>query len=263
MQKKYDKIVSLFSECHDSRQVLLTKDLLSKILYVDEDTRSNLYIKMADYITGIYDKKTVISSLTVDSSADSGPGVVNDLKTFLYMKGISSINNVTRLSDLYRKMKNRKYPRCTKLVMVDEFCGSGQTIDGRIRLIKEKRPNITEIHVCIMAGMKYSLSRLSVAHPDVNFYFASVLKRGILEYFSGDELISNIQTMIHMERCLSPVVNEKSLENYSFGYGDAQALIAFSGYRNIPNSVFPWFWWPENHLSQKRNQMFVRYENGI
>lgn len=261
--KRYDKVDSLFKECKNDSEILLTKDLLTKFYFVDDDTRYGLYTKMSRYIASHYNDKTVISSMTMDSSPDSSPAVVNDLKTLLEMEGMHSIKMVTRLSDLLKGKKKRKYPACTKIILVDEFCGTGSTIDNKIKAIKKDRPDATDIHVCMMAGMNYSYKRLSEEYPDVHFFFAKKLNRGILDYFSGDSLIENIQTMLHMEKHLAQNISKKPFDDYSLGYGNAQALIAFNNYRNIPNSVFPWFWWPVSSSSTQRNRLFVRYEDGL
>ncbi len=261
--QRYEKIICLFGECSNDEQIQLTSDLLAKFFFVDEGVRNTLYYKMAEYIVSNYDSKTVISAMTVDSAPDSAGVVVNDLKTILYINGLRAIKQVTRLSDITRGARKRKYPECTKVIMVDEFCGSGSTIENRIELIKRVRPDITEIHVCIMTGMKYALNKLREKFPDVNIYFAETLKRGILENHCGEDLIRNYTTMIHMERQLAPTIKEVSIEKYSFGYGNAQALIAFSSPRNIPNSVFPWFWWPLTYDSNKRNHLFIRYEDAL
>ena len=261
--ERYVKITSLFGECTDDEQVQLTAKLLSNFLYVDETVRNGLYQEMSGYIVRNYDALTVISAMTVDSAPDSGSCVVNDLKTVLYFNGISSIRHVSRLSDILRGGRKRKYPGCTKVIMVDEFCGSGQTIANRINLLKSTRSDVTEIHVCMMAGMNYALNNLTKEFPDVHFFFARTLKRGILEYYNGEKLTSHYSAMIRMEKQLAYNIKSKNLGNYSFGYGNAQALIAFSGTRNIPNSVFPWFWWPLKADSSKRNHLFIRYEDGF
>lgn len=127
--KRIDKVNALFGELKDLQQVELTQSLLEKFYFVDEDRRNELYLLMVDYITSIYDTDTVISSFAVDSNADSSPMVLNQLKVLMYGAGLKQFNHVMRLSDLVKR--HRKFPEATKIILVDEFCGSGQTNFGR------------------------------------------------------------------------------------------------------------------------------------
>lgn len=258
---KVDKVHDLFQECQTAEQIVLTKELLARFVYVDENLRNQFYLRMAEYIVANYDDNTVLSGMSIGHEPDSGSIIIKHLEPLLYYKGLRNIRDVGRVSDLVGKKK--KYRDKTKIIVVDEFCGTGKTIAGRVEYIKEHRPQVTEIHFCLMAGMKFALDSLHEQFADTHFFFAEELKRGIMENYSGDSLISNIQTMLHMEGLLSQKVNEKALDDYSMGYGNAQALIAFSQFGNIPNSVFPWFWWPLNKYDKERNRLFIRYENGL
>lgn len=262
--ERFDKVVDLFSECQTDSQILLTKDLLSRFLYVDEKLRNDLYSRMTDYIVSVYNETTAITSMSFGADLDSGSRILDDLKVPLYVRGLRDIKAVSRIDDLLpRKKRKTKFTECNKLIVVDEFCGSGQTIAGRIKLIHEKRPEIEQIHFCIMAGMQYSLEMLRKKFSDVYFFFATELQRGILENYMGDELTYMIQTMLIMESSLSEKVRNEYLKKYSMGYGNAQSLISFGEMRNIPNSVFPWFWWQLNAQGMRRNNLFTRYENGL
>lgn len=262
--RRIDKVNALFGELKDFQQAELTRSLLDRFYFVDEDKRNELYLSMVDHISSLYDIDTVISSFTIDSHNDSSHMVLNQLKVLLYGAGITRFNHVTRLSDLQKKSKKTlKFPDANRLILVDEFCGSGQTIRSRISWIRNYRPQIEHIHFCLMVGMEHALSELKHDYPDIDFFFAKTLRKGICGEYTGDELVRNVITMLHIERNLSESVNQKLLEDYSFGYGKAQALIGFSNFGNIPNSVFPLFWWPKSANGTKRNTLFIRCEDGF
>lgn len=95
---KTDKVHSLFLECQNQEQILLTKELLSKFLYVDEYLRNELYLKMADYIVAHYDSDTVLSAMTFGHEPDSGAFIIKHLEPILYEKGLHNIRDTCWLN---------------------------------------------------------------------------------------------------------------------------------------------------------------------
>ena len=65
-----------------------------------------------------------------------------------------------------------------------------------------------------------------------------------------------------MESKLAKIIQEKKLEDYSFGYGKAEALYSLEN-GNTPNSVFPVFWWLKDEKGNERKTILTRYEKGF
>lgn len=144
-------------------------------------------------------------------------------------------------------------------MVVDEFTGSGKTIISRAKEIITNRPNIEEVHFCLLAGMSSTLDFIrDNFHSDqrIKIYCHYTLRKGLDDYYEGNVLKEKTSRMLNMESRLAKSVYTKELSEYSLGYGNAQSLIAFGKY-NIPNSVFPIFWWPENNRN-KRKTLFIR-----
>eukprot|EP01026_Neomeris_dumetosa_P023331 TRINITY_DN198978_c0_g1_i1.p1 TRINITY_DN198978_c0_g1~~TRINITY_DN198978_c0_g1_i1.p1 ORF type:complete len:142 (-),score=6.44 TRINITY_DN198978_c0_g1_i1:69-494(-) len=102
-------------------------------------------------------------------------------------------------------------------------------------LKKNKMSEFGEIHVCLLCSMEDVGSRVS---PESNsFYSSIILKKGITGYYFGIDLSNRISVMKDIEDYL-----EHGDAFPSFGYGGAEALY-YRKSGNIPNSVFPIFWW--------------------
>ena len=54
---------------------------------------------------------------------------------------------------------------------------------------------------------------------------------------------------------------EALLKDNNFGYNHAEALYCRK-YGNIPNSVFPIFWWKQYKDGSPRSPLFVRVQHG-
>lgn len=212
-------------------------------------------------------KRLVIAAMTFDGSADSGQQVLNEIKTEFFIAGIREFREANLIPHLWKKEKNRKpkkwrYSEVSRLVIVDQFIGSGQTVVNRINEVKKNRPDITAISVCVIAAMAEGVATIRAAHPDVDLFTYRTLSKGISSGYPEPEALTHMLTMFEMEGLLRSSDGIKQLSGYSFGYGQSEALISFCR-GNIPNNVFPWFWWRFDNNGNSRNPLFTRYEAGF
>lgn len=254
---KTDKLMNLIDECQNEEEVRLVEELLDRFLIIKEKERDEAYDAMADYINSVVqDGNSLIVAMTRGSSPDSGQKVVSELRTFLAYRGLRKIYKLNRFDYLSRK----RFKDFDNFIIVDEFVGSGKTIRNRIQDLRNMFPK-ANIHFCMMAGMEANISDIQKDMESNEHIFCHYkLKKGIFGHYIGSELIDKTMTMVRLERRLDSVVGKKDIYEYSFGYGNAQSLVGFGQY-NIPNSVFPIFWWPNRDFG--RLTLFIRDEDGF
>jgi hypothetical protein len=121
-----------------------------------------------------------------------------------------------------------------------------------------KFPKAT-IDFCIMSGMEEAQSKLRAQGINVNII--NLMQKGISDYFQGEELNIYIDSMNKLESKLADKIGRTKLSEHSFGYRRSESLYyKFNG--NIPNNVFPLFWWKEYSGNRQRNTLFTRVQEG-
>lgn len=111
-----------------------------------------------------------------------------------------------------------------------------------------------------MAGMEKAVKALN--DDSIEIFCSLQIGKGISDFFKGEELAHAKDNMIHLESKLAKTIQEKKLEDYSFGYGKAEAIYSTEN-GNTPNSVFPIFWWLKDNKGNERNTILTRYEKGF
>lgn len=148
-------------------------------------------------------------------------------------------------------------PDNSNIVLVDDFIGTGDTITRKLKYVNKtigirKLQNVT-VRIISLAAMEFSKNILN--NLMVNYYSVHWLKKGINELIEEAGRESATQSMVELEDKLKECYHGKKLPN--FGYKGSEALYALET-NNIPNNVFPIFWWPfykEGHL---RKTIFSR-----
>ena len=84
-----------------------------------------------------------------------------------------------------------------------------------------------------------------------------MLERGISDFYKGAELRRGRTYMRILESLLDQEFGQKPFP--AFGYGGAEALFAIKN-RDVPNSVFPIFWWPQLANGNRRQPLLTRHE---
>lgn len=148
-------------------------------------------------------------------------------------------------------------PSNSNIILVDDFIGTGDTISKKLKYLQsviEKRAlqNIT-IHIISIAAMIFSRNVLN--NLGVEYYSVYWLQKGINELVEDDKRKEATQSMEQLEAKLEKKYNGRSLPN--FGYKRSEALFAIEN-NNIPNNVFPIFWWPFYEGKIKRKTLFRR-----
>lgn len=92
---------------------------------------------------------------------------------------------------------------------------------------------------------------------DIECYSPLILKKGISDYFESDEAENYKREITMLENKFEPNCNNMHIAAYSLGYAQSEAIFTFESY-NIPDNVFPIFWWPEIKPRTKRRLLFKR-----
>jgi hypothetical protein len=218
--------------------------------------------EITDFIiseSGFEKDKIQMLSLTYDEETDSSQKILYDVTNHLYAKGwrnIKTVNQFGKAINAYNKHGK------SQIIAIDEFIGSGQTL--RVRhdwLIKNIIGNFEIVYVFV-AGIEHSINEL--LQEGIKIVCPLQLKKGISEFYIGDDLILHQDKMLDLELKLAQKINDKELYPYSFGYGDAQALYSLEDNNgNTPNSVFPIFWWLKDREERDRKTLLTRREKGF
>lgn len=259
--QKESQLLELINFCADSESKKLVFELLEQFHYLTMESLNMLLNEIAEYIierSGFNMETTQILSMTYDDQADSSQKIIDLLKMPLFKKGWKDVKTVNIFGRAVKNHKNGK----TQLVIVDEFLGSGKTLRSRLKQLKNDITEDFNFKCCFIAGMKSTIEMF--LNEGVEIFCPLQLEKGITEYFSKEELFKLENIMLDLELRLAQKINTKDIFDYTFGYGQVEALYTMEGCGgNTPNSVFPVFWWLKEKGEKERNTLLTRFETGF
>lgn len=259
--EKEDSLLELLLLCETSENKKLIIKLLNDFNYLDKRALSTYLSLIADYIitdSGFVQNTCQVAAITYDDEADSSQKILDYIKMPLFLKGWDDFKSVNRYG---ATIKNYNEGR-NQIIFIDEFIGSGQTILGRIKQLKNDIKDDFNLKFCFIAGMDYGIKKIEEQGFEV--FCPLRLPKGITERFIGEEIEASINNMRILEEKLAPKINDFELQKYSLGYNGAEALYSLEGsFGNTPNSVFPIFWWPRILNNNQRQTLLTRFERGL
>ena len=236
----------------DLNQKKLIIYLIHEFLYVDSKKADEYCEMIARQITGewkLQQTNTTITAACDNANPDGSQLMVQKLKNrFPFHWQEFDFSN--SLPDaLYNKLNSSD-----NLVICDDFVGTGSTIVRKIKyaqkVIAERRLENVHIYMVSFAAMQFSKS--AIAYP---FYSCEWLLKGISETLTGNNLTVAIGIMKEMESVLKPKISNRYLPK--FGYQRSESLYNYEN-DNIPNNVFPIFWWKKFKDDRWRIPMFKK-----
>lgn len=259
--EKESCLIELIELCDSLEHKNLVIDLLGEFKYLDQKVLNTFLNYLSDCIindSGFQEEQTIIASITADDSADSSQKILDYIKMPLFKMGWSNVVTVNRFNDIPKHiLKGKK-----KIILIDEFIGSGKTIHHRLRSTNGWPKMGFEIKFCFVAGMSYAIGEIEKLGYQV--FCPLPLQKGISERYAEPIASSVIEKMKELENKLSQQINTHSITTFSLGYNDTQALYSLeSCLGNTPNSVFPIFWWPRYFNDSPRNTLLTRVEQGL
>lgn len=263
LDSKYDSAIRELEEsctCEDERRLVF--ELIERFSYItDADYETHLRSMIRKTLTDLQfpmDRTQIVAS-HISDDPDSSQALVQRLKPILAEMGFDKtllLNRCTKATTYYESFPH--------ILIVDEFVGTGSTMVNRIRqlqndLVSTMKYRQKDVDVKLAAHSVAAMfeGAKKVISLGVPFDSELLMERGISDFYPLDQIEAKRRQMLRIESGLSP--NYKGNPMPSFGYGGSEALYASQG-QNIPNNVFPVFWWPICNLGRRRNTLFHRFE---
>ncbi|WP_312307605.1 phosphoribosyltransferase-like protein [Acinetobacter variabilis] len=240
----------LFVDCEDVETRNIVMQLIDKIKYI-KDVEYNMLLKcLAENIiqTESDPCKVQIVAMTGDSGADSAQAVIYSLKSILAQKDWDGYLFVNRYDHSYKEASRKGFNH-TKIILVDNFIGSGDTVLGRIQRIKSQY-GTQEIEICVKVVFCTEFGKARLESEGVEVYVVHELLKKVIDGF-----YDATEANLFKEKIRN--IESKFLENFegrtlhSLGYSDGQIALAIQDV-NTPNNVLPIFWWKYYKNMSKR-----------
>ena len=151
------------------------------------------------------------------------------MRTKLDLGVHSVVDDVEQLDECLPKKKP------FKLVIVDDFIGSGQTIVDSLEYLNhslQREIPPTNIKVICLVAMQDGIRRLG--DMGVEVFSMQICNRGISDYYTGDKLERALDIMKSIEDGI-----KKLGEEFRLGYHQSEALVCME---RCPNNTFPIYW---------------------
>ena len=125
-----------------------------------------------------------------------------------------------------------------RIVLVDDFVGTGSTAIEAIKYVLDLFPEMDKRNICVLCivGMKNGLKLIN--DFGCKTYCANIQERGITDFFKDEDLKHATEQMEKIESSLRKLKDE-----YKFGYGRSEALVCME---RCPNNTFPIYWLTKN-----------------
>ena len=255
LENESEALVELWNLCNFTSEQELVFNLLSKFKYLNSEELKQFGQDVAEHILVKWNLKssgTRIIAVSDKRDADGSQMFIQSLKNKFVSAQWKENNFINNIGDGH-KLTRSNY----NIVLLDDFIGTGDTIEKRVtwfrnKLAKRKKVNVT-IRVVCLASLE--IAKIKLDSLNIEYYSPIWLKKGISDNYTGADLASAIKDMKSLEKQLAPRFNGKYMP--SFGYKKSEGLFAIEAF-NVPNNVFPIFWWPVLSNRAKRNTLLKK-----
>lgn len=235
-----DALYDLWCLAENNEQKSLIEHLIKNFLVIDGRKLVVSCKNLSSQIENVWSLKAVNTYLIAVCDDDKPDGSQSLLQS---LKNKFSVH--WKESNFYNSLPigASKISSDSNIILVDDFIGTGDTIQRKLKYLKDKieERNLTNISIRIicLAAMNFTKSLLD--ELSVEYYSEYWLSKGISELLQNDSQEVAIESMVALEKKLQKKYHGRQLPN--FGYKKSEAIYTLEGY-NIPNNVFPIFWWP-------------------
>ncbi len=233
----------LLALCENERETSLVLDLISRVRFFTPNDQLHARRQICEHLTkglSLSQGDALIIAVNDRELADSSSAYVQQMKgAFAEVCGWRTPSFINGLGPAVDRASEGQ-----AIVVVDDFCGSGESLRNKVVWIKKKlaeQGKSCRIYVAVATAMEQSKGEID---PLVdNYYAVTWLRRGISDHFSEPALAEAVVDMSRLEAILNSKYGAKKMKDYSFGWRKSEALYYSEG-ENPPDNNFPLFWWP-------------------
>jgi len=259
LEDEWEALIELWNLCENDQQQELIISLLERFKLINSRDLKHYCEDIANHICdtwNINNKSTKIVALSDGATPDGSQYIIQAIKNKFSSRdnwGEENFrNSLITIGATPYQLRNGQ-----RIILIDDFIGTGNTAQRKIRWLKEKinekgKENIT-IYCVSLACMESAVN--VVEQLGVMLYSPIILKKGITDFFRNEDVSKRIEQMLSIESKLNPVNKKEILP--SLGYGKSESLFAIEG-MNVSNNVFPAFWWPLLKGEVERKTIFQR-----
>lgn len=255
-------VVEMLRPCRDEEDYNLVYELFQQLdnNILDGSKCYDLLCDMAEAIKkneteGVHTALCVMRTKN-DPDADGSQAIVNDLKIALKLTGDFKYSYSAVCFEDIERLYRKGYRH---FIVVDDFIGSGKTVDARYQYFLNRNLADATIGFYFLAGMTMGLNYCR--NRNIPVHCCMIMNKGITDHYHKKILPQRTLSMNYFESLLGKESGTAKLEENSWGYGHAEALWCRQ-FGNIPNSVFPIFWWNKNLDGSNRQTVFTRVQDG-
>ena len=258
LSEKTEALYDLFAMCEDNDSMNMVYDLIARFSEMNEEIFNLCLLDISKHIIsrGFDESSIGIVAMCFEDKPDSSQALVQKLKVALASKGYRKVEIFNSFKRIRKILETKSH-----IIIIDDFIGGGSTLKRRLKTLNGENKGVynVSVHCYFVAGMEECINKLK--EEGVDIYCAYPMKKGIRGYDSQEKQQCYVSKMKRLEAKLSPVIEETSLDKNSFGYSESEALFC-RRFDNIPNNVFPIFWWRKDVNDQDRKVLYERVQDG-
>lgn len=146
------------------------------------------------------------------------------------------------------KSKDFKLKDSDTIFLLDDYLGSGETIEATIKEILSNK-NIETAKLNVISIATQSDSSEFLKNIGVAYYTDLITQKGISDYYKSPQLEEKVKIMTEIEKLIPG-------NHFSFGYNQSEALITLM---RTPDNTFPIFWKEHKKSGEIYEAPFSRY----
>ncbi|MDK1377236.1 MULTISPECIES: hypothetical protein [unclassified Sinorhizobium] len=254
---KNDRFNELLMFCSRDEERSLVFDIVERYTYVDSEQLRQCLQQIAERITNEWKcgpQDSVIVAMDKSRHADSSAAIAWFLKPILGDMADWETNQFFKaLGEAVTAV-----PDGGKIVIVDEFVGTGQSLKRALKWLSGKldeQGKSAKLFVATVAAMEASKEKdLSLAE---DFFSTIWMKKSIRDFYPPETAELHERLMLSLEERLLKEDGYMRLEKYSLGYKKSQSAYFFEN-GNPPNNNFPIFWWKRLANGSRRRPLTPR-----